>query len=99
MLTRIDHVGIACRNLAEKIAFYESVFGLRLVSTEINEQQGVREAMLQVSASAAGMIESSTIFATSVRGKCRSKLMPSITRMPPWPTHRRCTISKTALTV
>lgn len=55
MLTRIDHVGIACRNLAEKIAFYESVFGLRLVSTEINEQQGVREAMLQVSASAAGM--------------------------------------------
>ena len=55
MLTRIDHVGIACRNLAEKIAFYESVFGLRLVSEEINEQQGVREAMLQVSASAAGM--------------------------------------------
>jgi methylmalonyl-CoA/ethylmalonyl-CoA epimerase len=55
MLTRIDHVGIACRNLAEKIAFYESVFGLRLVSEEINEQQGVREAMLAVSASAAGM--------------------------------------------
>jgi methylmalonyl-CoA/ethylmalonyl-CoA epimerase len=55
MLTRIDHVGIACRNLAEKIAFYESVFGLRLVSEEINEQQGVREAMLQVSASPAGM--------------------------------------------
>jgi methylmalonyl-CoA/ethylmalonyl-CoA epimerase len=55
MLTRIDHVGIACRNLAEKIAFYESVFGLRLVSAEVNEQQGVREAMLQVSASAAGM--------------------------------------------
>jgi len=55
VLTRIDHVGIACRNLAEKIAFYESVFGLRLVSEEINEQQGVREAMLQVSAGAAGM--------------------------------------------
>ena len=55
MLTRIDHVGIACRNLAEKIAFYESVFGLRLVSVEVNEQQGVREAMMMVSASAAGM--------------------------------------------
>jgi methylmalonyl-CoA/ethylmalonyl-CoA epimerase len=55
MLTRIDHVGIACRSLAEKIAFYESVFGLRLVSEEVNEQQGVREAMLQVAASAAGM--------------------------------------------
>ena len=55
MLTRIDHVGIACRSLAEKIAFYESVLGLRLVSEEVNEEQGVREAMLQVSASAAGM--------------------------------------------
>ena len=55
MLTRIDHVGIACRSLAEKITFYESVFGLRLVSEEVNEEQGVREAMLQVTASAAGM--------------------------------------------
>jgi methylmalonyl-CoA/ethylmalonyl-CoA epimerase len=55
MLTRIDHVGIACRSLAEKITFYESVFGLRQVSEEVNEEQGVREAMLQVAASAAGM--------------------------------------------
>jgi methylmalonyl-CoA/ethylmalonyl-CoA epimerase len=55
VLTRIDHVGIACRNLAEKIAFYEAAFGLRVVSTEVNEAQGVREAMLQVAASAAGM--------------------------------------------
>jgi methylmalonyl-CoA/ethylmalonyl-CoA epimerase len=55
MLTRIDHVGIACRNLAEKIAFYESVFGLRVVSEEVNEQQGVREAMLQVAVGATGM--------------------------------------------
>ena len=55
MLTRIDHVGIACRSLADKIAFYESVFGLRLVSQEVHEQQGVREAMLQVTARPAGM--------------------------------------------
>jgi catechol 2,3-dioxygenase-like lactoylglutathione lyase family enzyme len=55
VLTRIDHVGIACRSVAEKIAFYESVFGLRLVSQEVNEQQGVREAMLQVTAAATGM--------------------------------------------
>ncbi len=55
MLTRIDHVGIACRSLADKIAFYQSVFGLRLVSEEVHEQQGVREAMLQVADSPAGM--------------------------------------------
>jgi len=55
VLTRIDHVGIACRSLAEKIAFYQTVFGLRLVSEEVNERQGVREAMLQVTATTAGM--------------------------------------------
>jgi len=49
VLTRIDHVGIACRNLDAKIAFYESVFGLTVASTEVNESQGVREAMLHVS--------------------------------------------------
>jgi methylmalonyl-CoA/ethylmalonyl-CoA epimerase len=48
VLTRIDHVGIACRDLEQKIAFYESTFGLTVVSLEVNEPQGVREAMLQV---------------------------------------------------
>ncbi len=61
MLTRIDHVGIACRSVAEKIAFYESVFGLRLVSQEVNEEQGVREAMLQVTGAATGMSRSGRI--------------------------------------
>ncbi|GIH27062.1 methylmalonyl-CoA epimerase [Acrocarpospora phusangensis] len=45
---RIDHVGIACHNLEEKIEFYESTFGLVVVSREVNEEQGVREAMLHV---------------------------------------------------
>jgi methylmalonyl-CoA/ethylmalonyl-CoA epimerase len=48
VLTRIDHVGIACRDLDAKIAFYESTFGLTVASIEVNEAQGVREAMLQV---------------------------------------------------
>jgi methylmalonyl-CoA/ethylmalonyl-CoA epimerase len=45
---RIDHVGIACHDIEEKIAFYESTFGLTVVSREVNEEQGVREAMLHV---------------------------------------------------
>ena len=53
MLTRIDHVGIACRDLEEAIARYESVFGLTVASREIHEEQGVREAMLTVSAAPA----------------------------------------------
>jgi methylmalonyl-CoA/ethylmalonyl-CoA epimerase len=48
VLTRIDHVGIACRDLDARIAFYESAFGLSVASIEVNETQGVREAMLQV---------------------------------------------------
>jgi methylmalonyl-CoA/ethylmalonyl-CoA epimerase len=54
VLTRIDHVGIACHDLAARIAFYESAFGLAVVSVEVNESQGVREAMLQVTGSPAG---------------------------------------------
>lgn len=54
MLTRIDHVGIACRDLAAKIEFYTSAFGLTVASTEVNEAQGVREAMLHVADGPAG---------------------------------------------
>jgi methylmalonyl-CoA/ethylmalonyl-CoA epimerase len=48
VLTRIDHVGIAVRDLEDAIAFYERAFGFRCVHTEVNEEQGVREAMLAV---------------------------------------------------
>lgn len=48
MLTRIDHVGIAVRDLDAAIAFYERAFGLRVMHEETNEEQGVREAMLAV---------------------------------------------------
>jgi methylmalonyl-CoA/ethylmalonyl-CoA epimerase len=48
MLTRIDHVGLAVRDLDAAIAFYENTFGMRVVHQEINEEQGVREAMLAV---------------------------------------------------
>ena len=55
MLNRIDHVGIACRDLEESVARYCSVFGLTVVSREVIEEQGVREAMLLVAtAGAAG---------------------------------------------
>ena len=54
MLTRIDHVEIACHDLESKIALYESTLGLTVVSREINEAQGVKEAMLQVADGPAG---------------------------------------------
>jgi methylmalonyl-CoA/ethylmalonyl-CoA epimerase len=50
LLTRLDHVGIACRDLEATIGLYQSTFGLDVVSLEVNEEQGVREAMLRVGA-------------------------------------------------
>jgi methylmalonyl-CoA/ethylmalonyl-CoA epimerase len=54
VLTRIDHIGVACRDLTAAIAFYQSTFGLTLVSQEVNADQGVREAMLAVADAPAG---------------------------------------------
>jgi methylmalonyl-CoA/ethylmalonyl-CoA epimerase len=54
VLERIDHVGIACRDLAAAVAFYESTFGLTVVSVETNADQGVKEAMLIVADAPAG---------------------------------------------
>ena len=54
VLTRIDHVGIACRDLASAVAFYESTFGLIVASREENAEQGVREALLRVADAPAG---------------------------------------------
>jgi methylmalonyl-CoA/ethylmalonyl-CoA epimerase len=48
LLTRIDHVGIAVSDLDAAIDFYGRAFGLRVVHEEVNERQGVREAMLAV---------------------------------------------------
>jgi methylmalonyl-CoA/ethylmalonyl-CoA epimerase len=54
VLTRIDHVGIACRNLESTVAFYEATFGLTVVSRETSTEQGVKEAMLVVADAPAG---------------------------------------------
>ena len=45
-IRRIDHVGIAVEDLDEALAFYRDNFGLVAEHEEINEEQGVREAML-----------------------------------------------------
>ena len=48
LLTRIDHVGIAVPDLDAAIDFYARAFGVQVVHEEVNEEQGVREAMLAV---------------------------------------------------
>ena len=48
LLTRIDHVGIAVADLDAAVDFYERAFGLTKAHEEVNEEQGVREAMMAV---------------------------------------------------
>ncbi|MFE3196554.1 methylmalonyl-CoA epimerase [Embleya sp. NPDC055664] len=54
MLTRIDHIGIACHNLDETVDFYTTTYGFEVFHTEINEEQGVREAMLKINETSDG---------------------------------------------
>ncbi|MGH3760140.1 MAG: methylmalonyl-CoA epimerase [Gemmatimonadales bacterium] len=53
-VTAIDHVGIAVPDLDEAIAFHRDVLGLELYHEEVNEAQGVREAMMRPPGAAAG---------------------------------------------
>ena len=48
LFTAVDHVGVAVPDYDAGIAFYRDVLGLRVVHEEVNEEQGVREAMLAV---------------------------------------------------
>jgi methylmalonyl-CoA/ethylmalonyl-CoA epimerase len=57
LLSRIDHVGIACRDLDAAIERYQATFGLEVVSLEVNSEQGVREAMLAVTGHGPGYVQ------------------------------------------
>jgi methylmalonyl-CoA/ethylmalonyl-CoA epimerase len=48
MLTRIDHVGIAVRDLDEAIRIYERRLGLRSIGRERLEREGIEIAMIPI---------------------------------------------------
>ncbi|MDV7356974.1 methylmalonyl-CoA epimerase [Rhodococcus oxybenzonivorans] len=48
LVTAIDHVGIAVPDLDSAIAWYAEHLGMVSTHEEVNEEQGVREAMLSV---------------------------------------------------
>lgn len=54
MLTRIDHIGIACFDLDKTVEFYRATYGFEVFHTEVNEEQGVREAMLKINETSDG---------------------------------------------
>ncbi|HSK25340.1 MAG TPA: methylmalonyl-CoA epimerase [Jiangellales bacterium] len=48
LFTAIDHVGIAVPDLDEAVRWYRENLGMEVAHEEVNEEQGVREAMLRV---------------------------------------------------
>src|ERR1700739_5080451 len=48
LVTGLDHVGIAVADLDAAIPWYHDHLGMILVHEEVNDDQGIREAMLSV---------------------------------------------------
>jgi len=48
MLTEIDHVAIAVRDLDAAVAYYRSTYGVDVEHREVVERDGVEEALLRV---------------------------------------------------
>ena len=80
-VTHIDHVGIAVADLDAAIAFYESSYGMRCVHVEVNEEQGVREAMLEVGESGSYIQLLSPLSEDTTIGKFLAKSGPGIQQM------------------
>lgn len=78
MFTAIDHVGIAVADLDEAVAFYARAFGMRVVHEEVNEEQGVREAMLAVGDSGSAIQLLAPLRADSPIGKFLDRRGPGI---------------------
>ncbi|MGA0210053.1 MAG: methylmalonyl-CoA epimerase [Candidatus Nanopelagicales bacterium] len=80
-ITRIDHVGIAVADLDDAIDFYARTFGLAVVHTEVNEDQGVREAMLAVADSGSCIQLLAPLSADSPIGRFLDRSGPGIQQM------------------
>lgn len=77
----IDHVGIAVADLDEAIAYYERVFGMRCAHVEVNEEQGVREAMMAVGDSGSSIQLLAPLSPDTTIGKFLERSGPGIQQM------------------
>ncbi len=55
---KIDHIGIAVKNLDETLKFYQDILGLECAGTEIVEEQKVKVAFLPIGDSEIELLES-----------------------------------------
>ena len=81
LFTAIDHVGIAVPDLDEAVAFYRDTYGMRLAHEEVNEEQGVREAMMAVGDSGSHIQLLAPLSAESTIAKFLDRSGPGIQQM------------------
>jgi len=58
MVNKIDHIGIAVKNLEEALNFYENILGLKSAGFEIVEEQKVKVAFLPIGDTEVELLES-----------------------------------------
>ena len=57
-VTKLDHIGIAVKNMDEALAFYRETLGITSVGTEVIEEQKVKVAFLPVGDTELELLES-----------------------------------------
>lgn len=58
MVKKLDHIGIAVKDLEASLKFYEQILGLKSAGTEIVEEQKVRVAFLPIGDTEVELLES-----------------------------------------
>jgi methylmalonyl-CoA/ethylmalonyl-CoA epimerase len=81
LVTGLDHVGIAVADLDASIAWYHDHLGMILVHEEVNDDQGIREAMLAVPGTSAQLQLMAPLDETSTIAKFMDKRGPGIQQM------------------
>lgn len=81
LVTGLDHVGIAVVDLDAAIEWYHDHLGMILVHEEVNDDQGIREAMLWVPGTTAQIQLMAPLDESSVIAKFLDKRGPGIQQL------------------
>jgi len=57
---KVDHIGIAVKNMNEALKLYQNILGLKLVTTEVVEEQKVKVGFIPVGDSEIELLESTS---------------------------------------
>lgn len=81
LIVGIDHIGIAVPDLQDAVNFYQGILGLHCHHSEVNEEQGVEEAMLTFSEGTSEIQLLAPLGPDTTIGKFLAKQGPGIQQM------------------